>query len=111
MALLQTGRQGRRRAAALRILAEAGKHVRDPGFAALQVRVRSAVFDKVVKDIQAMVDKLVAEQKAEVELRDFCIQEFQKNELATEQGERDKADLTAKVEDLESSIAALTSEI
>merc|ERR1719387_494182 len=62
MALLQTGSQGKRRAAALRILAEAGKHVRDPGFAALQVRVRSAVFAKV-EDLESSIAALTTEIK------------------------------------------------
>merc|ERR1711874_362182 len=42
---------------------------------------------------------------------DFCVDEFNSNELQTEKKEREKADLTAKIEDLELTIKQLTKAI
>merc|ERR1712124_71863 len=42
---------------------------------------------------------------------DFCVEEFNTNELQTEKKERAKADLTAKIEDLELTIKQLTEAI
>jgi len=108
---LQMQAQASKRSAVSAILMRAYKHNRDPRFALLQAKVRNAVFEKVVKDIQAMVDKLVKEKQEEIELRDFCIEEFHKNQLAHEQSSRDKADLEAKIDDLASTIKTLSQEI
>jgi hypothetical protein len=89
----------------------ASKHIKDPRFALLQAKARNAVFDKVVKDIQLMVDKLVKEKQDEIELRDYCNDQFNQNQLSTEQNTRDKADLEAKIDDLAMTIKTLTAEI
>jgi TolA-binding protein len=43
--------------------------------------------------------------------KDFCVDEFNSNELQTEKKTRAKQDLTAKIEDLESTIKGLTEAI
>ena len=43
--------------------------------------------------------------------KDFCVDEFNTNELQTEKKERAKQDLTAKIDDLESTIDTLTKAI
>jgi len=108
---LQTNEQAAKRKAVTAILRRASKHIKDPRFALLQARANSAVFDKVVKDIQVMVDKLVKEKDDEIELRDYCNNQFQQNRLGTEKGNRDKADLEAKVDDLAMTIKTLTQDI
>merc|ERR1719293_606793 len=47
----------------------------------------------------------------EIKHKDFCVEEFNTNELQTEKKEREKADLTAKIEDLELTIKELTEAI
>jgi len=108
---VQVRGQTSKRQAISAILMRASKHVKDPRFALLQSQVRNAVFDKVVKDIQEMVDKLVKEKQDEIDLRDFCTEEFHKNQMAHEQSSRDKADLEAKIDDLHNTVKTLTKEI
>merc|ERR1712232_1475678 len=47
----------------------------------------------------------------EIKHKDFCVEEFNTNELQTEKKERAKLDLTAKIEDLEMTIKQLTEAI
>jgi len=58
-----------------------------------------------------MVTNLVKEKEDEIKHKDFCVDEFNTNELQTEKKERAKQDLTAKIEDLEGQIKALTDAI
>merc|ERR1711870_21702 len=43
--------------------------------------------------------------------KDFCVDEFNTNQLQTEKKEREKQDLIAKIEDLQQTIKTLTEEI
>merc|ERR1719293_548412 len=47
----------------------------------------------------------------EIKHKDFCVDEFNTNQLQTERKEREKQDLIAKIEDLEATIKTLTEEI
>merc|ERR1719293_184462 len=47
----------------------------------------------------------------EIKHKDFCVDEFNTNQLQTEKKEREKQDLIAKIEDLELTIKTLTEEI
>ena len=58
-----------------------------------------------------MVAELTKQNADEIKHKDFCVDEFNTNELQTEKKERAKSDLTAKIEDLESTIDALTKAI
>merc|ERR1711956_30073 len=51
------------------------------------------------------------EKADEIKHKDFCVDEFNTNQLQTEKKEREKADLIAKIEDLEMTIKALTEAI
>merc|ERR1711881_279800 len=75
------------------------------------VRVRLDAFTRVKKAIDDMVTQLLKEKEDEIKHKDFCVEEFNTNELQTEKKEREKADLTAKIEDLEATIKALTEAI
>merc|ERR1719253_21930 len=58
-----------------------------------------------------MVSALLKEKEDEIKHKDFCVEEFNTNELQTENKEREKSDLTAKIEDLELTIKQLTAAI
>merc|ERR1712013_849792 len=49
--------------------------------------------------------------KDEIKHKDFCVDEFNTNQLQTEKKEREKSDLIAKIEDLEMTIKQLTEAI
>merc|ERR1719464_740338 len=58
-----------------------------------------------------MVAQLLKEKEDEIKHKDFCVEEFNTNQLQTEKKEREKQDLIAKIEDLELTIKTLTEEI
>merc|ERR1712039_721163 len=112
-ALLQENSQiqsERREKAATLLKAVADKH-NNPRLATLAVRVRLDAFTRVKKAIDDMVAQLLKEKEDEIKHKDFCVDEFNTNELQTEKKEREKADLTAKIEDLELTIKQLTEAI
>merc|ERR1712217_157149 len=68
-------------------------------------------FTRVKKAIDDMVAQLLKEKEDEIKHKDFCTDEFNKNQLETERKERQKSDQIAKIEDLEMQIDALTKAI
>merc|ERR1712178_8606 len=58
-----------------------------------------------------MVAQLLKEKEDEIKHKDFCVEEFNTNELQSEKKERSKQDLTAKIEDLDNTIKELTEAI
>jgi uncharacterized coiled-coil protein SlyX len=65
----------------------------------------------VKKAIDDMIAQLLIEKKDEIKHKDFCVDEFNKNQLQTEKKEREKEDLIAKIADLEATISKLTTGI
>jgi len=55
--------------------------------------------------------QLLVEKADEIKHKDFCVDEFNTNQLQTEKKEREKQDLIAKIEDLEMAIEQLTKAI
>merc|ERR1719262_1905312 len=100
-----------RRLQASKLLSSVAKKLQNPRLATLAVRVRLDAFTRVKKAIDDMVAQLLKEKEDEIKHKDFCVEEFNTNELQTEKKEREKADLTAKIEDLEMTIKALTEAI
>merc|ERR1719331_2710024 len=100
-----------RRGEASKLLAAVAAKVQNPRLATLAVRVRLDAFTRVKKAIDDMVAQLTKEKADEIKHKDFCVDEFNTNELQTEKKERSKSDLTAKIEDPESTIKALTDAI
>merc|ERR1712224_1029358 len=100
-----------RRAQASDLLSAVAKKVQNPRLATLAVRVRLDVFTRVKKAIDDMVAQLLKEKEDEIKHKDFCVEDFNTNELQTEKKEREKSDLTAKIEDLELTIKQLTEAI
>merc|ERR1712187_796765 len=112
-ALLQEGNQIqslRRIQAATLLKAVADKHNK-PRLATLAYKVRLDAFTRVKKAIDDMIAQLLKEKEDEIKHKDFCVDEFNTNQLQTEKKERDKQDLIAHIEDLEQTIKTLTEEI
>merc|ERR1712113_728313 len=100
----------RRTQAAAVLKAIADKH-NNPKLATLAYKVRLDAFTRVKKAIDDMIAQLLKEKEDEIKHKDFCVDEFNSNQLHTEKKEREKQDLIAKIEDLEQTIKTLTSEI
>merc|ERR1719420_868636 len=58
-----------------------------------------------------MITQLMAEKQDEIKHKDFCVEEFNTNQLQTERKEREKADLLALIEELTQTIKTLTADI
>merc|ERR1719421_2431068 len=85
--------------------------MQSPRLAAIAMRVRLDAFEKVKKAIDDMVSQLLKEKEDEIKHKDFCVEEFNTNQLQTEEKEREKSDLIAKIEDLEMTIKTLSADI
>merc|ERR1711972_755097 len=103
--------QSSRRVQASKLLkALADKH-NNPKLATLAYKVRLDAFTKVKKAIDDMIAQLLKEKEDEIKQKDFCVDEFNTNQLQTEKKEREKQDIIAKIEDLEMTIKQLTEQI
>jgi hypothetical protein len=100
-----------RRSEASKLLSAVASKVQSPRLATLAVRVRLDAFTRVKKAIDDMVSQLTKEKEDEIKHKDFCVDEFNTNELQTEKKERSKQDLIAKIEDLDMTIKSLTEAI
>ena len=58
-----------------------------------------------------MITQLLAKKKDEIKRKDFCVEEFNTNQLQTERKEREKQDLLALIEDVNLTIKTLSAEI
>merc|ERR1740116_614683 len=106
-----TAEVSKRRAAASAVLSRMAQKVQNPKLATLAYRVKLDAFTRVKKAIDDMVAQLLKEKEDEIKHKDFCVDEFNTNQLQTEKKEREKKDLIAKIEDLEMTIKTLTEEI
>jgi len=97
-----------RRTEASVLLSKAAQKLESPRLAALAVKVRLDAFVRVKKAIDDMVTALLQEKADEIKHKDFCTDEFNKNQMQTEKKERKKSDLIAKIEDLDMQIDELT---
>merc|ERR1719407_242850 len=93
-----------RRTQASKLLSDLAQKLQNPRLATLAVRVRLDAFTRVKKAIDDMVAQLLKEKADEIKHKDFCVEEFNTNELQTEKKTRAKQDLTAKIEDLDLTI-------
>merc|ERR1712076_301708 len=110
-AFLQMDRQDSRRVQASKVLMNAAKKLNNPKLSNLTYRVRLDDFTRVKKAIDDMVAQLLKEKADEIKHKDFCTDEFNKNQLQTEKKEREKQDLIAEIEGLEMTIKALAEAI
>merc|ERR1719453_2206760 len=110
-ALLQVGAVSERRGQAAAVLSAVAHKLGSPRLATLAVKVRLDAFTRVKKAIDDMIAQLLQEKADEIKHKDFCVDEFNKNQLETERKEREKADLIAKIDDLTMTIEKLTKAI
>lgn len=103
--------QSERRTQASDLLSKIAAKVGNPRLAAIASRVKLDAFTKVKQAIDDMVSQLLKEKEDEIKHKDFCVEEFNSNQLQTEKKERHKEDLLAKVEDLELTIKTLAQAI
>merc|ERR1712050_750091 len=107
----ESSSQSSRRAQASKLLTAVARKLNSPRLATLAYKVRLDAFTRVKKAIDDMIAQLLKEKEDEIKHKDFCVDEFNTNQLQTEKKEREKQDLIAKIEDLELTIKTLTEEI
>merc|ERR1719454_2720165 len=100
-----------RRAQASKLLSAVAHKLRNPKLATLAYKDRLDAFTRVKKAIDDMIAQLLKEKEDEIKHKDFCVDEFNQNQLTVERKDREKADLEAKIEDLNLTIKTLTEEI
>jgi len=110
-AFVQTSMSSERRSKASAVLEKAAAKVQSPRLAAIAMHVRLDAFEKVKTAIDDMVAALLKEKADEIKHKDFCVEEFNTNQMQTEEKEREKSDLIAKIEDLEMTIKTLSADI
>merc|ERR1719174_2732973 len=99
------------RSKAAELLKAVATKVGSARLSALAARVRLDAFTRVKKAIDDMIAQLLKEKEDEIKHKDFCVEEFNTNELQTEKKEREKSDLLKKIDDLTMTIETLTQEI
>merc|ERR1711988_1222930 len=92
-------------------LTAVAKKLNSPRLATLAYKVRLDAFTRVKKAIDDMIAQLLKEKEDEIKHRDFYIDELNTNQLQTEQKEREKEDLLAKMDDLTMQIDKLAKDI
>merc|ERR1712032_903758 len=107
----ESSAQSSRRAQASKLLTAVAHKLNSPRLATLAYKVRLDAFTRVKKAIDDMIAQLLKEKEDEIKHKDFCVDEFNTNQLQTEKKEREKQDLIAKIEDLELTIKTLAEEI
>merc|ERR1719189_1778608 len=112
-ALLQSGaaENSERREQASRLLSTVARKFNNPRISTLAYQVKLDAFTRVKKAIDDMIAQLLKEKADEITHKDFCTDEFNANQLQTEKKDREKQDLIAHIEDLESTIKALAEAI
>merc|ERR1712066_1083349 len=106
-----TSAEKQRQLQASKLLKKVADRLNSPKLATLAYKVRLDAFTRVKKAIDDMIAALLKEKEDEIKHKDFCVDEFNSNQLQTEKKEREKQDLIAKIEDLEMTIKTLTEEI
>merc|ERR1719428_671848 len=112
-ALLQTESSSKKslRSQAAELLKTVAERVNSPRLSAIALRCRLDAFTRVKKAIDDMIAQLLKEKEDEIKHKDFCVDDFNTNQLETEKKDREKSDLEAKIEDLKMTIETLTKEI
>merc|ERR1719267_168327 len=81
---MESSSRSARRNQAASVLAAVAKKVNNPRLSALAAKVRLDAFTKVKKAIDDMVSQLLKEKEDEIKHKDFCVEEFNTNQLQTE---------------------------
>jgi len=110
-AFMQVSEHSERQSAAAKYLKEVALKVDSPRLAAIAMKVKLDAFVRVKKAIDDMITQLTAEKQDEIKHKDWCVDEFNTNQVQTERKEAEKQDLLALIEDLQLQIKTLTGEI
>merc|ERR1719160_318056 len=108
---LQSSEERLKRSQAADVLKAVAQKVNSPRLAAFALRMRLDAFTKVKGAIDDMIAELTKQNADEIKQKDFCVDEFNTNQLQTEKKIREKTDLEALIDDLKNTIAKLTKEI
>merc|ERR1719456_2045458 len=108
---VQVSKESSRRANAAKLLAAAAKRNHNPKLTLLATQVKLDAFKKVKESIEKMVADLVKDKEDEIAFKDYCIDAMNTNEANTDDKNREKADLVAKVDDLTNTVSSLANEI
>merc|ERR1719515_673453 len=108
---MESSSQKSLRSQAAQLLTTVAQRVNSPRLSAIAVRCRLDAFTRVKKAIDDMIAQLLKEKEDEIKHKDFCVDDFNTNQLETERKDREKSDLEAKIEDLKMTIETLTKEI
>jgi len=108
LAQLKSGAHSGRREQASLLLSRAASKLHSPRLSNLALRVKLDAFTRVKKAIDDMVAALLEEKAAEIKHKDFCVKELDENQMETEKKEREKQELEALIDTLESTIKDLT---
>jgi len=111
MTFIQTQSLSSAQTEGLHVLVKASKDLQAPRLSTLAMKLKLDAFSKVKENIADMVEKLKIESADEVKDRDFCIGELNTNDRQAAAKADAKADLEAKIGQLESDIADLTASI
>jgi len=112
-ALLETrnSKRSQRQVAASKLLSDVAKKLGSPRLTAMALKVRLDAFTRVKKAIDDMIATLLKEKEEEIKHKDFCVNGFNENDKITENKQRDKEELVAKIADLTNTIDTLTTAI
>jgi hypothetical protein len=92
-------------------LLKAASKSKNHALESLAQKVRLDAFERVKKAINDMIAALTQEKADEIKHKDFCVEEFNQNQLDTEKKTRAKNDLNAKIEDLDMSIKTFADDV
>jgi len=110
-AFVQTSENSVRQNAAAKFLKQFALKNDSPRLAAIAMKVKLDAFVRVKKAIDDMITQLLAEKVDEIKHKEFCVEEFNTNQVQTERKEAEKQDLLALIEDLQLTIKTLSGEI
>merc|ERR1719199_2114152 len=108
---LQTTSTDKLRRNAASILRRAAVTTHNVDLSMIATSVELDAFTKVKAMIDRMIETLKTQQADEVKKNDWCAAELQENEMTTMKTKDLKADLEAKIGELESTIKTLSEEI
>lgn len=79
----ESAESSQRRERAADVLAAVAKKTQNPRLSTIAARVRLDAFTKVKQAIDDMVAQLLKEKQDEIKHKDFCVDEFNTNQLQT----------------------------
>merc|ERR1719335_14676 len=108
---LQVSSQSSKRDLAAKMLSKAGKDLHKPALITLSMSMKLHGFEEVIAKMDKMKAALKAEQAEEVKQKDYCIAEFNENEVNVAEKSTLKTDLETSIADLTTEIEELTEAI